>query len=203
MAKKPAKPKRVRRSPEAARDVILDAADRVFARASPDAVGLREIAAEAKISHGLVTHYFETYDNLVDTVLERRIEVSRKKAMAHLGPKFDPRNQPLLTALIDLLEDKALVRLIAWASLRGQTVFGKQGQLGKLIDAMLAPLIAAGGKPNRERFELSLLFAFTTVMGWGIIGDPVATSIGLTLDRDRLKVEVQRMLFAYLGAPPG
>jgi AcrR family transcriptional regulator len=201
VVKKAAKPKRVRRSPEAARDVILDAADRVFARESPDAVGLREIAAEAKISHGLVTHYFETYDNLVNTVLERRIDAARVRAMAHLGPKFDPRNQPLLTALIDLLEDKALVRLIAWASLRGQAVFGKQGQLGKLIDAMLAPFIAAGGKPNRDRFELSLLFAFTTVMGWGIIGDSVAKSIDMTIDRDRLKQEVQRMLFAYLGAP--
>jgi AcrR family transcriptional regulator len=202
VVKKPAKPKRVRRSPEEARDVILDAADRVFARESPDAVGLREIAAEAKISHGLVTHYFETYDNLVNTVLERRIETARVRAMSHLGPKFDPRNQPLLTALIDLLEDKALVRLIAWASLRGQPVFGKRGQLGRLIDGMLAPFIAAGGKPNRERFELSVLFALTTVMGWGVIGDSVASAIDMKVDRDRLKVEVQRMLFAYLGSPP-
>jgi hypothetical protein len=43
---KPAKPaeKRVRRSPEEARTLILDAADRVFRTHLPDSVGLKEIA---------------------------------------------------------------------------------------------------------------------------------------------------------------
>ncbi|HZJ68032.1 MAG TPA: helix-turn-helix domain-containing protein [Kofleriaceae bacterium] len=56
MAVKRPKP-RVRRSPEEARTHILDAADAVFRDHLPDAVGLREIAVAAGVSHGLVTHY--------------------------------------------------------------------------------------------------------------------------------------------------
>ncbi|HEX4416664.1 MAG TPA: TetR/AcrR family transcriptional regulator [Kofleriaceae bacterium] len=193
--------KRTRRSPEVARDLILDAADRVFARELPDAVGLREIAAEAKISHGLVTHYFATYDNLVATVLERRLGAARAQAFAKLGQGFDPRKQPLLDALIELLEDKALVRLIAWSALRGDPVFGKAGGLGRLVDVLMAPLIAGGAKPDRTRFELALVFAMSTVMGWGVIGASLANGVGARIDRERLRTELQRMLFAYLGAP--
>ena len=64
--------KRVRRSPDEARTLILDAADRVFAKKLPDAVGLKDVAREAGVSHALVTHYFGTYDGLVEATLERR-----------------------------------------------------------------------------------------------------------------------------------
>src|ERR1043165_9545887 len=65
---------RVRRTPEDARSHILDAADAVFRDQLPDAVGLREIAAAAEVSHGLVTHYFATYEGLVAAVIARRID---------------------------------------------------------------------------------------------------------------------------------
>ena len=63
--------KRVRRSPEEARTLILDAADAVFREHLPDAVGLKEVAKAAGVSHALVTHYFGTYANLVEAALEK------------------------------------------------------------------------------------------------------------------------------------
>ncbi|HHH11020.1 MAG TPA: TetR/AcrR family transcriptional regulator, partial [Sorangium sp.] len=64
------KTRRVRRSPEEARSHILAAARRVFAVQGPDAVGLKEVAREARVSHGLITHYFGRYEALVEAVLE-------------------------------------------------------------------------------------------------------------------------------------
>ena len=63
----------MRRTPEAARDEILAAAERVFTDALPDSVGLKDVAREAGVSHPLVSHYFGTYEGLVDATLERRL----------------------------------------------------------------------------------------------------------------------------------
>ncbi len=65
---------RRRRDPTEARRELLDAAERVLAIHGPDAVGLRDVAREAGVSHGLVTHYFGTYDALVEAVFARRTE---------------------------------------------------------------------------------------------------------------------------------
>jgi len=111
MPAKPRKP-RVRRSPEDARAHILDAADAVFRDHLPDAVGLREIAAAAGVSHGLVTHYFATYEGLVAAVIARRLDAARTAAFAHLAQSmFTADEAPLLSVLVDLLEDHTLIQL--------------------------------------------------------------------------------------------
>src|SRR5262245_288147 len=85
-AKRTRSPKpRTRRTPEDARTHILDAADAVFRDHLPDGVGLREIADAAGVSHGLITHYFSTYDGLVAAVIARRLEAARASAFAHLA----------------------------------------------------------------------------------------------------------------------
>src|SRR5215813_14341634 len=132
---------RVRRTPEAARAHILDAADAVFRDQLPDAVGLREIAAAAEVSHGLVTHYFATYEGLVAAVIARRIDAARSRAFAHLAQTmFTVDDTPLLSVLVDLLEDRTLVRLIVWSLMtgRGAAMIGAPGQLGRLLDGMAA-----------------------------------------------------------------
>src|SRR5262245_62403134 len=102
MAAKRPKP-RIRRAPEDARSNILDAADAVFRDHLPDAVGLREIAAAAEVSHGLVTHYFATYDGLVGAVIARRLDAARGRAFAQLAQMtFLADEAPLVSVLVDL-----------------------------------------------------------------------------------------------------
>jgi AcrR family transcriptional regulator len=189
-----------RRTPEEARAAILDAADRVFARSLPDAVGLREIAVEAKVTHGLVTHYFSTYANLVDLVLVRRLAVARETALARLASTtFTPNDQPLLAAMLDVLDDKTLIRLIVWRSLSndGGLMIGRNGELRRLLDAMISRFEAAGGKADRARFEFAFTAAISLVVGWGVMGEAVTSAIGAHIPRPVLRAELQRMLFAY------
>jgi AcrR family transcriptional regulator len=205
MAAKRPKP-RLRRSPEEARTHILDAADAVFRDHLPDAVGLREIAAAAGVSHGLVTHYFETYEGLVAAVIARRLDAARATAFAHLAQMtFVADEAPLLSVLVDLLEDRTLVRLIVWSLLtgRGVALLGSAGQVGRLVDGMAARLAAIGTPITRERLELAAMFALSTVAGWSLIGDTMDTALGRAspLDRGVLRIELQRMLRAYVSAP--
>lgn len=198
---------RVRRDPADAREHLLDAAEAVFARQLPDAVGLREIAAEAEVSHGLVTHYFATYDGLVSAVIERRIERARTTAFAALAQATlagDGDDAPLLTVLLELFSDRVLMRLFTWALLSGRdlTAVIGEGQLGRLIDGMAARLAALGTQVARERLEFAVLAAVAALVGWSVAGPMLArASGGAPLARDVLKQELRRMVRAYLLLP--
>lgn len=50
---------------------VLDAATELFAANSPERVSVREIAASAGVSHGLVRRYFGTKDAILQAVLDR------------------------------------------------------------------------------------------------------------------------------------
>jgi AcrR family transcriptional regulator len=197
---------RVRRSPDEARAHILDAADAVFRDQLPDAVGLREIADAAEVSHGLVTHYFATYDGLVAAVIARRLDAARATAFAHLAQTTVVADEaPVLSVLVDLLADRTLIRLVVWSLLtgRGATVFGADGQLGRLVDGMAARLAATGAQLARDRVELAVMIALATVTGWGVLGEAMDRALGRAepVDRGVLRTELRRMLRVYLAAP--
>jgi AcrR family transcriptional regulator len=195
---------RLRRSPEDARAHILDAADRVFRDHLPDAVGLREIAAAAGVSHGLVTHYFTTYEGLVAAVIARRLDAARTAAFAHLAQMtFAPDEVPLLSVLVDLLEDRTLVRLLVWSLLsgRGADIVGRDGQLGRLIDSMVARFAAVGTPVPRARLEFAAMVALASITGWAVLGDAMDRAFGrpAPVELAVLRTELQRMLRAYVA----
>jgi len=207
----PRRPPRARKSADASRHDILDAAERVFATAMPDAVGLKEVAAEAGVSHGLVTHYFGTYRALVDATLERRISTARNDALARLvQASFGaPGEWPLLSVLIDFVQDPLTGRLLTWALLAGgaqaEAAFGVERRgLRLLVDAMTARFRAAMGDaaPSRERVEVTVVLGIVMTLGLAIGGDIITKSLGHDgpLDLARMAPEIHTMLRGYLLA---
>lgn len=143
MTKQP--PRRIRRTPEQARAEILVAAERAFERAGPDEVGIREVAARARVSHALVTHYFGTYEELVRAVLARR----REAAVARLvGALPGDAGASVLDLALDFLLDPTRRRLRAWLDARTSAPV-KQARRG-----IVASVAAAHA--NAERAALGL-----------------------------------------------
>lgn len=64
-------PKRVRRSAEEAKRVILDAAEKRLREGGPEAIRLQDIARDVGISHPAILHHFQSRDGLT-AALERR-----------------------------------------------------------------------------------------------------------------------------------
>jgi hypothetical protein len=111
----------------------------------------------------------------------------------------------VLSVLVDLLADRTLIRLVVWSLLtgRGATVFGADGQLGRLVDGMAARLAATGAQLARDRVELAVMIALATVTGWGVLGEAMDRALGRAepVDRGVLRTELRRMLRVYLAAP--
>src|SRR5947209_17945464 len=77
--------KRLRRSPEEARRLILETAQELIARAGPEGLRLQEIAAAAGISHPLILHHFGSREGLVRALTQQAVTELRDRLIAALG----------------------------------------------------------------------------------------------------------------------
>ena len=171
-----APPPRRRRDPEEARAEILDAAERLLAERSPDAVGLKDVAALVGVSHALISHYFGTFGELVDAVLERRIRSLREAGLARLrDPVGAFSSGELLASLFAMLSDPVYLRLSMWALAgdrpSGAASFPMREQGMRIFAEALTARIKSeyphlDAEPLRQRVELGLLTANSAAYGY-------------------------------------
>lgn len=166
--------RRKRRSPEEARRLILDAAERVFSECGPDAAGLKVVAAEAGVTHGLVTHYFRTYEALVEATMERATTRARERIIESLASMQQPSPSVLLKSFFEIVEKEELGRLFAWLMLRGSTknidFFARRVQgPRKVADVIERRIRDADPPPERfDRDELDYLIVLSIAAGLGL-----------------------------------
>jgi AcrR family transcriptional regulator len=196
----------MRRSPEGARALILEAAERVFAEQLPDAVGLKEVAREAGVSRALVTHYFGTYAGLVEATLESRFTRLREQLFEHILAALaeDSDIGDILASYREAIAaqttDPTTLRLAAWAVMSGRAnatdFFSRRVQGLKLLADTLEARAKAADRGDIE-FALVVSFAMAIV---GRIGDrALGGAFGRrSLDRDALEERTRAMLDVYL-----
>jgi len=176
---------RVRRDPEAAKELILASAERVFAERGPDAAGLKDVARGAGVSHALVSHYFGTYDALVEAVLERRAESIRRGVFADLvDPSADIDARALLERLRVHVGDPATSRLMGWALLSGRSesaqFFARRVQGLRLVADAIEPRLKRkhGRRVTRADVEFAILAGVSFAYGLALAGSALYGSLG-------------------------
>ena len=112
---KPTKPKRVRRSPEESRARILEAAIRVISERGPEAAGLKQVAEEAGVSHGLVAHYFGTFEALVDAAVLECAARLRDRMLTRFRENPELRAEDFMHIYLDAVLEPWYGRLVSWA----------------------------------------------------------------------------------------
>src|SRR5262249_22912893 len=65
--------KRTRRTAEGARREILDAAEKRLRELGPDGVRLQQIASDVGVSHPAILHHFESFEGLIQQVVQRAV----------------------------------------------------------------------------------------------------------------------------------
>jgi AcrR family transcriptional regulator len=198
----------MRRTPELARQELLDAAERLYAEDYPDEVGLKDVAREAGVSHALVTHYFGTYAGLVEATLERRIRALRARVLdklATIGVLAQPVE--LLGLLFEALGDPVHLKLLKWmvASDRASTIqaFAMKDQGMGVIAREVARAMTP--KPSAEMIEvleLSILTAVSAAYGYMMNKHALTAALGKTpsaaLD-EKVRHTLATMLQAHLA----
>lgn len=201
-----AKPRREaqrRRPPEEARREILEAAIRVFRDHHPEAVGLKEVAREAGVSHALVTHYFGSFGGLVDAALESRVVALRQLMMGRMTTAGSlERPGELFATLFEALEDPVYKRLWMWALATERTAAGdffplrQQGL--RLVAEQLATVIStvsgAAAAPLLPEIERTLLIGVAAAYGYTMGKQALVGALGKQVSR-----EIDRGLQETLG----
>ena len=203
---------RIRRTPEAARTELLDAAERLFAERGPDAVGLRDVATEAGVSHGLITHYFKTYEGLVEQVLLRRTTRVADAVVARLQAQAAPSAMELVQVLIATVSDPIHLRLVAWANLTGRArradfLPGRERGLRPIADAIHRAAVAEAEQrgappPSIDDVDYAVLLAIGATSGVGLGKNPFLAALGrkpAARDDREVSARLLRMMRALLA----
>jgi AcrR family transcriptional regulator len=211
IAKKKGAPPRRRRDPVEAKALILSAAERVFAEHVPDVVGLKEIAREAGVSHALVSHYFGSYEALVEATLERRLGAVRARVMEQLAMPDEERGA-VLALVAEAVQDRLTLRLAAWAMLTGRAK--RSDFFSARIQGLRAVADAIGARRSRERLpdvsradiEFAIVATITMMLGFSLGREAFLGSLGhattpyaVAAAEADFRIRVRELLEVYLA----
>ncbi len=209
------RPRRVRRTPEEARALLLEAARKLIGEHGPDGVGLKDVAREAGVSHALVSHYFGTWDKLVEETIRSELQRERTAMIERirLAPTLEP--EAWLETLFEHYSDPRSLRTLFWALMSGRLdgpdAFPRKDQgLRQIVDVVEARVkIELGGRaPPREDLESVILLAVASTWGymlgrgmlWAALGREASAERDRALRR-RLVATVWKGLLDAAGEP--
>jgi TetR/AcrR family fatty acid metabolism transcriptional regulator len=119
------------------RRLILDAAVRVFARQGFHTCRVSDIADEAGVAYGLVYHYFQSKDEVLDTLFLERWDVMLE-AIREVDARPDPAREKLRAIASFIVDsyrhDPDLMKVIIVEVTRAANSFGAV-HLGKISEA--------------------------------------------------------------------
>ena len=164
---------RKRRAPEEARLLILRACQTLLAKHGPDAVGLKDVADKAGVSHALVTHYFGTIDKLIDAAMEAYADEQRALLIERIAGHLDGTPRDWIRMYFDWIRKPATSRLFAWAFVTGRIhrddFFSRRLRgASRVADAIVARLRADGEDVSRERIDLAIVFLLSASHGYAL-----------------------------------
>jgi AcrR family transcriptional regulator len=179
--------KRVRRTPEEARRLILDTAQRLIARTGPEGLRLQDIAAEAGISHPLILHHFGNRAGLVRALTrEAGNELKDKLIAAMTGSNFTVEGQ--LDRVFEAFRG-GLAQRLAWLATvdPGGHSVGETGDSTltqrEIADRIYAHRLAAappGTVVHRDNIDWVVHLVAIAALGEAIYGPQLWRSAGIT-----------------------
>ncbi|MHB1469565.1 MAG: TetR/AcrR family transcriptional regulator [Solirubrobacteraceae bacterium] len=151
------------------RRAILDAAVRVFARRGFHACRVSDVADEAGVAYGLVYHYFESKDSVLDTLFLERWDVMLA-TIAEVDATELPAREKLYAIASFIVEsyryDPDLMKVIIVEVTRAANSFG-QTHLERIREAYrrIAAIVAAAQADGVFRHEIDASFAAMAFYG--------------------------------------
>jgi TetR/AcrR family transcriptional regulator, fatty acid metabolism regulator protein len=151
------------------RRVILDAAVRVFARQGFHTCRVSDIADEAGVAYGLVYHYFQSKDEVLDTLFLDRWEVMLE-TIREIDRREVPAREKLETIASFIVDsyrhDPDLMKVIIVEVTRAANSFG-QTHLAKIQEAygLIGDIVARAQAEGDFRDDITSEFAAMAFYG--------------------------------------
>jgi TetR/AcrR family transcriptional regulator, fatty acid metabolism regulator protein len=151
------------------RRVILEAAVRVFARQGFHTCRVSDIADEARVAYGLVYHYFNSKEEILDTLFLERWDVMLAAIAEVDASPRSPRDklQAIAAFIVDSYRhDPELMKVIVVEVTRAANTFGRT-HLAKIREAytQIAGIVARAQNTGVFRDQITPEFAALAFYG--------------------------------------
>lgn len=189
--------KRVRRTPEEARRVILDAAEASLARSGPAGVRLQEVAKAAGVSHPTILHHFTSREGLIQALNERTLAQLRTVVIQAMEPS-DATSGGAVSAAFAAYRNGLAQRILWMMQAPGEAGPRRLALFDDLVDVLHA-LRLKNAPPGSavDRYDSVAIVHLTTVAAFG------DALMGARLRRaatEAEELEGQKRFEAWLGA---
>ncbi|MFN7180972.1 TetR/AcrR family transcriptional regulator [Hyphomonas sp.] len=177
-------PPRVRRSQEASRENILEAAERLLVQQGPQSLRLADVAKEAGVANATVLHHFGTISGVQAALMEKMIAELVAGLLAMELPA-DPKSGRLagIQNLFDAFEAKGAARLAAWLELTDES--RRLGTVREAVQTVIRQRIRPDDDAANERLEDAILVSVILAIGTGLFGPTLSELLGKKKDRAR------------------
>lgn len=173
---------RVRRTPEAARENILAAAEALLVEHGPQAIKLADVAKAAGVVHANVIHHFGSIAGVETALMERMIRQLADKIFR----RFEEDGAELgfgAQALFDAFETRGAARLAAWLELTGE---GRRMTLVRqVVDEVVQTRLARDAGVERDAVVDFILLNIILAVGVGLFGPTLSELLGRPPGRAR------------------
>jgi AcrR family transcriptional regulator len=179
-----AKPRR-RLDAEAARALILDAAEKRLVTVGPSGIRLQEVAADAGVSHPTVLHHFGSRELLVKAVVTRSMHAINASIIEAMQASSgdDAKIEAMIENVAAALEKTGHGRVILWLTLEGQRFEGTGVQLSDVVDATHALRLAhktkGSPRPTRDDTARTVVLAALALVGGSVLAPVLLENAGL------------------------
>ncbi|MDH4386520.1 MAG: TetR/AcrR family transcriptional regulator [Caulobacter sp.] len=193
---------RTRRSPEAARENILAAAESILIDAGPQHLKLAQVARAAGVVHASVLHHFGSIDGVQSALMARMVQQLVARIVAITAEAQDPAQIAGIgvEALFDAFEERGAARLAAWLELTGES--RRLTLVREAVREVIAARMSTDVSVSAESMEDFILASISIALGVGLFGATLSVLLGkpearardvaLALLRDRLAAAISK-----------
>jgi AcrR family transcriptional regulator len=200
------KPRR-RLDADAARALILDAAEKELVTVGPAGIRLQEVAKAAGVSHPTVLHHFGSREALVKAVCERSIQAINASIVAAIQASAgdDRQIEAMIENVAAALEKSGHGRVMLWLALEGQRIEGTGVRLIDVVEAThalrLSHMKKRSPKPSRDDTARTVVLAVLALVGGSVLAPTALENAGLGSDeraRTQFRAWFARRLIEHL-----
>ncbi len=179
-------PKRVRRTADEAKRVILDAAQALISSTGPGGLRLQDIAAEVGLTHPVILHHFGSREGLMRALNERILDDLRQRLTTTLADASEPSPD-----LVDRLLENVftvfrggLAQRLVWLGADAVPADDPPAAIfGSFVDAMHEQrlnVLPADPPPGRPDTEMLVYLVTVAALGDAVFGsDLLGTASGI------------------------
>lgn len=168
---------RIRRTPEEARAVILDAAEKRLGRLGLDGLNVVGVAKEAGLSHASVIHHFGNTAGMRQALDDRMAAALLGDLVQALKTNTEPKE--ILAAVFNAMAGAGHAKLLAWRALNETEADLPDPAVQRLFGELIRRAGERFAEIDEAELRNCLVLITTSAIGLGVSGSALPALIGV------------------------